>query len=216
MKKLTLFFFFAILYFHGQSRKPDVIIQTPYGNISIVLYDNTPKHKANFLRLAQEGFYDSLLFHRIIPGFMIQGGDPTSKGAPAKKRLGEGGPGYTIPFEYVPAYFHKRGAVAAARLPDEINPERESSGSQFYIVQGRTFTDAELDQIEKRIRRTFTPEQREIYKTIGGAPHLDGAYTVFGEVIEGIEVVDKIATLPRDKFDRPLVDVPMKMIVVKN
>ena len=216
MKQIvTLSLLLVAQFIFSQEKKPDVIIQTPHGDIKIILYDKTPKHKANFLKLAKEGYYDDLLFHRVIPNFMIQGGDPDSKGAPAGKRLGEGGPDYTIPFEYVPEYFHKRGALAAARMPDEVNPARESSGSQFYIVQGKTFTDEELDKIEKRYKLRFTPEQRQVYKTIGGAPHLDGSYTVFGEVIEGMEVVDKIASLPRDKFDRPLTDVPMKIIVVQ-
>jgi len=216
MKQIgILFLLFAVQLVFSQAKKPDVIVQTPYGDIKIILYDKTPKHKANFIKLAKEGYYDGLLFHRVIPNFMIQGGDPDSKGAPAGKRLGEGGPDYTIPFEYVPEYFHKRGALAAARMPDEVNPARESSGSQFYIVQGKTFTDEELDKIEKKYKHQFTPEQRQVYKTIGGAPHLDGAYTVFGEVIEGMDVVDKIASLPRDKFDRPLTDVPMKIIVVQ-
>ena len=216
MKQIgILFLLFVVQLVFSQAKKPDVIVQTPYGDIKIILYDKTPKHKANFIKLAKEGYYDGLLFHRVIPNFMIQGGDPDSKGAPAGKRLGEGGPDYTIPFEYVPEYFHKRGALAAARMPDEVNPARESSGSQFYIVQGKTFTDEELDKIEKKYKHQFTSEQRQVYKTIGGAPHLDGAYTVFGEVIEGMEVVDKIASLPRDKFDRPLTDVPMKIIVVQ-
>ncbi|MCX7697344.1 MAG: peptidylprolyl isomerase [Bacteroidales bacterium] len=199
----------------SQNDIPDVIIQTSYGEIKIKLYDKTPKHRENFLKLAREGYYNGTLFHRVIPGFMIQGGDPESKNAPEGKRLGNGGPGYTIPFEYVPEFFHKRGAVAAARLPDDINPERESSGSQFYIVQGRTFTDEELNKIEKKIGRTIPPNQREVYKTIGGAPHLDGSYTVFGEVIAGMDVVDKIAQLPRDKYDRPLTNVPMKVIAIE-
>lgn len=209
--------FLLVFFMHfvkAQNDFPDVIIQTSFGDIKIKLYEKTPRHRENFIKLAMQGYYDGTLFHRVIPDFMIQGGDPESKNAPAGKRLGNGGPDYTIPFEYVPEYFHKRGAVAAARLPDDFNPERESSGSQFYIVQGRTFTDEELNKIEKKTGHVIPANQREVYKTLGGAPHLDGAYTVFGEVIEGMEVVDKIAQLPRDKYDRPLTNVPMKIIVV--
>jgi peptidyl-prolyl cis-trans isomerase B (cyclophilin B) len=185
------------------------LIDTPYGSIKVRLYPGTPRHRKNFSQLTEQGFYNGLLFHRVIPGFMIQGGDPDSKNAPAGKPLGMGGPGYTIPAEIQRSYPHKRGAIAAARLGDNQNPRKESSGSQFYIVQGRQYTDEELDQLEQQRGLPFAASHREIYKTEGGTPFLDGAYTVFGEVIEGMEVVDAIATLKRDKMDRPLEDIIM-------
>lgn len=191
-----------------------VLISTSMGDIKVVLYDKTPLHRDNFVKLVKEGFYDGTLFHRVINQFMIQGGDPDSRDAKPKAMLGNGGPDYTIPFEYVPEYFHKRGALAAARMGDDVNPEKASSGSQFYIVQGRTFSDAELDQTEKRIGKTFTDEQREIYKTVGGTPFLDGNYTVFGEVYEGMDVVDKIAQVSRDRYDRPLENISMTVTLI--
>ncbi len=206
---------------HAQSGKmhktkgPLVIIHTDLGDMVVRLYDATPKHRDNFLKLAREGFYDSLLFHRVIPGFMIQGGDPNSRHARPRQMLGNGGPGYTLPAEIKPTLFHKRGALAAARLGDNVNPERRSSGSQFYIVTGRRFTDAELDRIERRMGIKIPPEHREVYKTEGGAPFLDGAYTVFGEVVEGMDVAEKIAGQPRDRFDRPTKDIHMWMEIKK-
>ena len=184
-----------------------VLIKTSEGDITIALYDNTPKHKENFLKLVKNGFYNNVLFHRIIQGFMIQTGDPDSKGAPAGKMLGNGGPGYTIPAEFKPENYHKRGAVAAARLGDQMNPTKASSGSQFYIVDGKTFNANMMAQISYQYRKTFTDEQRKVYETIGGAPFLDGDYTVFGEVVSGMDVVDKIAAKPKDRFDRPTTDV---------
>ena len=184
-----------------------VLIKTSEGDITIALYDNTPKHKENFLKLVKDGFYNNVLFHRIIQGFMIQTGDPDSKGAPAGKMLGNGGPGYTIPAEFKPENYHKRGAVAAARLGDQMNPTKASSGSQFYIVDGKTFNTNMMAQISYQYRKTFTDEQRKVYETIGGAPFLDGDYTVFGEVVSGMDVVDKIAAKPKDRFDRPTTDV---------
>jgi cyclophilin family peptidyl-prolyl cis-trans isomerase len=245
---------------HEKNTDPNIfVLSTEYGDIKILLYDETKAHKENFLRLVSSGAYNDLLFHRVIKGFMIQGGDPDSKDAPAGKVLGNGDPGYTLPAEILSSYTHKRGALAAARMGDEVNPEQRSSGSQFYIVQGRTFSDAELDQLEKRVNQMrmqnlylrffikaredakaqgiqpdmnlisanasdsvqriastlspfkYTPEQRSIYKTIGGAPHLDGAYTVFGEVLEGMEVIDKIAAQPVDQNNRPLKNISMKI-----
>lgn len=190
------------------------LISTSKGDIKIVLYDKTPLHRDNFIKLVKENYYDSLLFHRVMDQFMIQGGDPQSRNAKPKQELGDGGPDYTIPFEYVPEYFHKRGVLASARLSDDINPEKASSGSQFYIVQGRTFSDAELDQIEKRAKRTFTPEQREVYKTIGGTPHLDGNYTVYGEVYEGMDVVDAIASVVKDLNNRPVDDIRFSITLI--
>ncbi len=185
-----------------------VKIMTSYGDITIKLYDETPQHRDNFVKLVKQHFYDSLLFHRVINGFMIQGGDPTSKRAPAGKMLGDGDVGYTVPAEFNPALFHKKGVLAAAR---DNNPQKASSGCQFYIVQGKVCTDAELDGMEKRLGIKYTPEQRNTYKTIGGVPHLDQNYTVYGEVIKGLDVVDKIAAVKTGAADRPLEDVRMKI-----
>ena len=184
-----------------------VLFKTSEGDITIALYDNTPKHKENFLKLVKDGYYNGILFHRIIKGFMIQTGDPESKGAPAGKMLGNGGPGYTIPAEFKPENYHKRGAVAAARQGDQVNPTKASSGSQFYIVDGKTFNASMMAQISYQYGKAFTDEQRKVYETIGGAPFLDGDYTVFGEVVEGMDVVDKIAAKPKDRYDRPTADV---------
>ena len=177
---------------------------TNYGRIVLLLYDETPLHRDNFIKLATNRVFDGLLFHRVIEKFMIQGGDPTSKGAEPGKMLGDGTLGYNIPAEFRPELFHKRGALCAAREGDMVNPKKESSASQFYIVQGRVWSEAELDMMEQRSGKHFTDEQRKVYTTVGGTPHLDGDYTVFGEVIEGMEVVDKIAAVKRDRFDRPL------------
>ena len=184
-----------------------VLIKTSEGDITIALYDNTPKHKENFIKLVNDGFYNGVLFHRIIQGFMIQTGDPESKGAPAGKMLGNGGPGYTIPAEFKPENYHKRGAVAAARQGDQVNPTKASSGSQFYIVDGKPFNSNLMAQNSYQYGKSFTEEQRKVYETIGGAPFLDGDYTVFGEVVEGMDVVDKIAAKPKDRYDRPTADV---------
>lgn len=192
-----------------------VKIETDSGNIIVQLYNKTPLHRDNFLKLAKEKYFDGILFHRVIQHFMIQGGDPDSKGAPAGKMLGEGGLKYTIPAEFDSTLFHKKGALAAAREGDDVNPKKESSSTQFYIVQGKVFTDAQLDLVEKRIGRKIPGYQREIYKTIGGAPHLDGSYTVFGEVVSGMDVVDKIAAMPVDKNNRPLTDIKMKIRLLK-
>jgi cyclophilin family peptidyl-prolyl cis-trans isomerase len=195
-----------------KDRKRDIEFITTEGTIVVRLYDSTPLHRDNFLRLVKSHFYDSLLFHRVIKNFMIQAGDPNSKRAPAGQPLGNGGPGYTIPAEFRATLFHKKGAVAAARQSDNVNPEKKSGASQFYIVQGRTFTDPQLDSIETvRLHGYKLPAaHREVYKTIGGTPQLDQNYTVFGEVVTGLIVVDKIASLGtstgQDR-DRPLQDV---------
>jgi len=178
----------------------------------IRLSDSTPLHRDNFLKLVKVGFYDSVLFHRVIKNFMIQGGDPNSKGAMAGKPLGDGGPGYTIPAEFRKTLFHKKGALAAARMGDNVNPTKASSGSQFYIAQGKVFTDAGLDSVETfRLNgRKIPAEQREVYKTIGGTPHLDQGYTVYGEVVKGLDVLDNIAAVQTSRGqdrDRPLQDV---------
>lgn len=197
----------------NQSNKRDmdkltkVLFKTSVGDIIIALYDNTPKHKENFIKLVNDKYYNDILFHRVIQGFMIQTGDPDSKGAPAGKMLGNGGPGYTIPAEFVAENYHKRGAVAAARQGDQVNPTKASSGSQFYIVDGKPFDDNLLAQISYQYRKTFTDEQKKVYNTIGGAPFLDGDYTVFGEVVQGMDVVDKIAASAKDRYDRPTTDI---------
>ena len=250
-----------------ESTTPQVRISTNHGDIVVRLYDETPEHRDNFLKLAREGYYDGTLFHRVIKDFMIQGGDPESKGAPAGKQLGSGGPAYTLPAEFVyPQYFHKRGVLSAARQGDQVNPERRSSGSQFYIVWGKKYTDYELkqmaaqldgqrgqqifnglaaqhrDSIQAMYQRgdqkglmalqnklaaetdkilketpgfTFTPEQTEAYTTVGGTPFLDNQYTVFGEVVEGLEVVEKIQKVATGSADRPKEDVVMTVTVME-
>lgn len=259
---LTVTFFLVT----GCAQKTDhlVTIKTRYGDMVAILYDETPKHKENFIKLAKEHYYDSLLFHRAIQGFMIQGGDPDSRTASHSKRLGNGGPGYTLPAEFHPKFFHERGALSAARLSDAMNPEKASSGSQFYIVQGTKHRESQirLDQqkftralqqffqnpenksyydsintffrsgdekgyeayiaglkpvIEKQLgislEKELSPELVKAYTTVGGTPQLDGQYTVFGKVIKGLEVIDKIAAQPRDPNDRPLEDVRMTVTV---
>lgn len=195
-----------------KDRKRDIELTTTQGTITLRLSDSTPQHRDNFIRLVKANYFDSILFHRVIKGFMIQAGDPASKAAAAYQPLGNGGPTYTLPAEMNPALFHKRGALAAARKGDDVNPERRSSGSQFYIVHGRTFTDVQLDSIEVvRLQgRKILPERREYYRATGGTPQLDGNYTVFGEVVKGQEVVDKIAGMPVSAgpdTNRPLEDV---------
>ena len=195
-----------------KDRKRDVELITSMGSIVVRLSDSTPLHRDNFLKLVKQGYYDSVLFHRVINQFMIQGGDPDSKHAPPGTPLGEGGPSYTVPAEFRTTLFHKKGALAAARQGDDVNPQKASSGSQFYIVQGRTFTDGRMDTLETtRLKgRKIPANEREVYKTIGGTPHLDQGYTVFGEVVKGLDVVDKIAAVPTSKGDdrdRPLQDV---------
>jgi cyclophilin family peptidyl-prolyl cis-trans isomerase len=192
--------------------KKDIELQTTKGNIIIRLSDSTPLHKKNFIKLVKQKYYDSILFHRVIQNFMIQAGDPNSKRAKPGERLGNGGPDYTVPAEFRATLFHKKGVIAAARTGDEVNPQKASSGSQFYIVQGKTFTDAGLDSVETfRLKgRKIPAQQREVYKTIGGTPHLDQGYTVFGIVVRGLPVLDSIAATPTSKGadrDRPLQDV---------
>jgi len=195
-----------------KDRKRDVLMQTTMGDMVIRLSDSTPLHRDNFLKLVKVGYYDSILFHRVIKNFMIQGGDPNSKRAAAGKPLGDGSPGYTVPAEFRKTLFHKKGALAAARTGDNVNPSKASSGSQFYIAQGKIFSDAGLDSVETfRLNgRKIPAEQREVYKTIGGTPHLDQGYTVYGEVVKGLEVIDKIAAVQTSRAqdrDRPLQDV---------
>ncbi len=189
-------------------------ISTGKGDCVVRLYNETPEHRDNFLRLVKEKYYDDLLFHRVIEQFMIQGGDPDSKNAPFGKRLGEGGPDYRVTAEFNDSLFHKKGALAAAR---DNNPEKASSASQFYLVQGRVFTDGGLDSLEQlRLGGRKIPAwQREVYKTIGGVPHLDQLYTVFGEVVKSLPTVDSIAAVETDQYDRPLLDIPMRMEILK-
>jgi peptidyl-prolyl cis-trans isomerase B (cyclophilin B) len=193
-------------------RKRDIELLTTEGSIVLRLSDATPLHRDNFIRLVKTRFYDSVLFHRVIKNFVIQAGDPKSKQAAPGVPLGNGGLDYTVPAEINSTLFHKRGALGAARTGDNENPQRRSSSTQFYIVQGKTFTDAQLDSVEvSRLQgRKIAPERRSDYKTIGGTPQLDGAYTVFGEVVRGMDVVDKIAATQTSKGldrDRPLQDV---------
>ena len=245
-----------------------VHIHTSLGDIVVRLYDETPKHRDNFVKLASEGYFDGTLFHRVIKDFMIQGGDPDSKGAPVGKNLGTGGPDYTIPAEFVyPQLFHKRGALSAARTSDEVNPNRESSGSQFYIVWGKQYKPGELKQMERQLamqqeqgvfnrlvaenrpkimdlRRKrdqaalqelqddliaqthaicaeqgtmkFTDEQVKVYTTLGGTPFLDNQYTVFGEVEEGLDIVEQIQNVATGRNDRPVEDVSMQVTVLED
>jgi len=185
-----------------------VEIETTLGTMKAVLYDATPQHRDNFLKLAEEGFYDDLLFHRVINGFMIQGGDPQSRNASPKQRLGTGGPGYQIPAEFVDTLVHIKGALAAAH---NNNPQKKSSGSQFYIVQGRKLSNSQLDLMEAQKDIHYSAKQREIYTTQGGTPQLDQGYTVFGQVIEGLDVLDKIAATATAPGDRPKMDIKMKI-----
>ena len=225
MKKLYFLAFFLFAAFLGNSqvlvkqqkeshKGTRVEMVTNYGRIVLLLYDETPLHRDNFIKLATNRVFDGLLFHRVIENFMIQGGDPTSKDAEPGKMLGDGTLGYNIPAEFRPELFHKRGALCAAREGDMVNPKKESSASQFYIVQGRVWNTEELDNLQKRMKREISAEQRDVYSTLGGTPFLDGEYTVFGEVIEGMEVVDKIAAVKCDKNDRPLEDVRIEKVIV--
>lgn len=266
MKKIFIIAFSVILFLNAcdvaQEKEKEVQrykIETEYGDMIFILYDQTPLHKKNYQDLIEKNYFDGLLFHRVINEFMIQGGDPDSKNAKQGELLGNGGPGYTIPAEFVDTIFHKKGVIAAAREGDDVNPEMKSSGSQFYIVQGKVFNDEDIKKVEDRINasrlnklitkyikeaeekayatggtidypvlvrearekaeRKFKKEgmykipdfKRKIYQTIGGTPHLDGAYTVFGEVIKGLEVIDKIAAVKTDENDRPVKDIKMKI-----
>jgi cyclophilin family peptidyl-prolyl cis-trans isomerase len=206
--KVSLFSLFLFVILCAQDKYPDITIETEYGNMVISLYDETPLHCQNFVKLVNEGYYNEQLFHRVIKNFMIQSGDPDSKEAKPKQMLGRGGPAYTIPAEINSKYYHKKGALAAARQGDNINPKKESSGSQFYIVQGRAFTQSELEKmLQQGMHMPFTQEQFTTYTTTGGSPHLDNEYTIFGELIEGFNVLDSIAKNPVDKYSRPIKDI---------
>ncbi len=191
-----------------------VKLTTEYGDIIIKLYNETPLHRDNFIKLAKEGFYDGTLFHRVIKGFMIQGGDPQSKAAVAGAQYGNGGPGYTIPAEFNNNLIHKKGALSAARLGDGQNPQRASSGSQFYIVQGKSYTNMQLNQMEQQAMKRYTPEQKEAYMTLGGTPFLDRQYTVFGEVVMGLAIIDQIAAVKTVR-ERPVKDIKMTIEVIE-
>lgn len=250
-----------------ETKETEILMKTSLGDIKLKLYNETPRHRDNFIELAESGKYNGLLFHRVIQDFMIQGGDVTSKDAPLDKPLGTGDLGYTVPAEIVyPRYFHKKGALSAARTGDEVNPEKASSASQFYIVTGKVYSDAELNQLEKQMesrlkqaifnrlqnenkarimelyrsgdknelavlrdtligktelefekqqdKAKFTPEQREAYRTVGGTPFLDGEYTVYGEVTEGMDVVNAIQQVKTNRQDRPLENVVIESVEV--
>ena len=205
---------FATKAYQPQKKKDYLVtLTTGFGAMRFVLHDETPIHKANFIRLVDSSYYDGLLFHRIIEKFMVQGGDPDSRTAVAGQALGNGDIGYLVPAELIPTLIHKKGALGAAR---NDRPDKASSAVQVYFVQGRTWNDEELQkQIERGRARgsshTFTDEQKQVYKTIGGTPHLDGNYTVFGQVIDGLAVIDSIAKQPRNPKDRPVADIKMTM-----
>jgi cyclophilin family peptidyl-prolyl cis-trans isomerase len=271
MKRTITLAFVTLLLITGcaQDNKKDYIvtIKTSYGDMVAILYDETPKHKANFIKLAKEHYFDSLLFHRVMQGFMIQGGDPNSKKAKPGEGLGSGGPGYTVDAEFLPQYYHEKGALSAARQPDQVNPQKASSGSQFYIVQGTVISQTEVQtlkydqmQLMTGLRKMFedpankplldslnqlyysgdmpayqtrlfalaprvekatgltiikdvSEEKIKSYTTVGGTPQLDGQYTVFGKLIKGIDVIDKIAAVSVDPANRPFEDVRMTVTV---
>lgn len=202
---LTLTLTFLIMMELDAQKVTKVLIHTDMGDIKVQLYNDTPKHRDNFAKLAKDGFYNGSIFHRVIKGFMVQGG-----GAPAGKKDVD----YRVPAEILPNHFHKKGALAAARMGDQVNPKKESSGSQFYLVQGEKYTDAQLTQFEAQMGKKFTPEQRKAYTTVGGTPHLDGGYTVFGEVTEGMDVIDKIAAVQTAPGDKPVKEIKMTMKVL--
>lgn len=223
MRKLTYILLLLAVVACGTQKNVKVRMHTTAGIVDMLLYDDTPKHKENFIKLVKEQQYDSLLFHRVIKDFMIQGGDPTSKNAPAGALLGEGDLGYTVEPEFMPAvHFHRRGVLAAAREGDDVNPAKASSASQFYIVWGQVYTKVQLEKYKEFYKRrtgrelVISPEQEVAYTTVGGTPHLDGEYTVFGEVVGGLEVVEAIQNMPCDGNDRPLEDVRiLKVEIIK-
>ena len=213
MKHLFLVFFvISLLASCGGEKTRKVEIQTEFGNMKVELFNSTPLHRDNFVKLVEEGFYDDLLFHRVMSNFMIQGGDPDSKGAEPGSRLGTGGPGYTIPAEI--GEYHFKGRLAAARQPDNVNPERNSSGSQFYIIHGKNTTAAELNSTSSSKGLTYTENDIKVYEQSGGYAPLDGEYTVFGQVTEGLDVVDKIAVAKKDPLNRPYEDIKMKVVLI--
>ncbi|WP_316799180.1 peptidylprolyl isomerase [Pedobacter frigidisoli] len=218
MKKLFLLLglFATLSAFAVKPKNQYIRIKTEFGECIIKLYNETPLHRDNFLKLTKDGYFNGTLFHRVIKDFMIQGGDPDSRNAKPDSLLGEGGPKYTIPAEFRDSLFHKKGVLAAAREGDMVNPSKASSGSQFYLVQGKVFNDEQLNSVEEKRLKFKIPEwQRLVYKTIGGTPHLDRNYTIFGEIISGLDMVDKIAVLTTDKNNRPKQDVKMEVTILK-
>jgi peptidyl-prolyl cis-trans isomerase B (cyclophilin B) len=216
---LAIFFFISCTATRKNTAKMNepfrVKIETDSGTMIAKLYNETPLHSDNFVKLVKEHFYDGLLFHRVIKNFMIQGGDPESKTAKPGQLLGEGSLKYSIPSEFDTSVFHKKGALAMAREGDDVNPNKASSSTQFYIVEGKTLTDAEMDKMETRFKIKIPENHREVYRTLGGTPFLDNTYTVFGEVESGLDVIDKIANAPKDSHDRPLNDIKMKITILK-
>ncbi|NOX86182.1 MAG: peptidylprolyl isomerase [Chlorobi bacterium] len=209
MKAITFILgLFLSIQLLSQTTKPEtlIVIHTKYGDITAKLYNDTPIHRDNFIKLVKEGWYNGSPFHRVINGFMIQGGS---------NKDGRSDPGYTLEAEILPNHFHKKGAIAAARMPDNVNPEKRSSGSQFYIVQGQIVNDQYLNAVSAKTGHIFTEEQRKVYKTIGGTPHLDGGYTVFGEVITGFDVINKIAAVKTDSKDKPIEEVDMNIDILE-
>ncbi len=207
MKKLIIMsLLFAGLMCQAQEKETIVVIETNYGTIKAKLYNDTPLHRDNFIKLVNEGWFNGSPFHRVINKFMIQGGQNAD---------GRQDPGYTVPAEFRPNHFHQKGALCAARQGDQVNPKKASSGSQFYIVQGQVYDDRTLDMYEERLGKVIGPKQRQAYKTIGGTPHLDGDYTVFGEVTEGLDIVDKIAAVKTGYMDVPVEPVTIKTITIE-
>lgn len=218
MKKLFLLFlsFCCLQAIATKPKNQYVKITTNKGTVIIKLYNETPLHRDNFIKLTKEGLYNGTLFHRVIKEFMIQGGDPDSKNALPHTELGNGGLNYTVPAEFRDSLFHKKGVLAAAREGDDVNPTKASSSTQFYIVQGKIWNDSTLNKIEEKRMKFKIPEwQRQVYKTIGGTPHLDRNYTVYGEVVKGLEMVDAIANEPTGNADRPITDIKMTVTVLK-
>lgn len=215
MKRIVLFVLASIFAFNfstqsqtkTSSKVVKFVIHTDYGDMKGFLYNETPKHRDNFVKLVKAGFYDGTLFHRVIPQFMIQGGDPDSKNAKPGQMLGSGDAGYTVPAEFNPAFIHKKGALSAARQGDNVNPAKASSGCQFYIVEGKKTPASSLPA-------KYTAEQKKIYETIGGTPFLDGGYTVYGEITDGLDIIDKIANVDRDQYDRPRKDIKMTIKLI--
>ncbi len=209
MKHIIYLLLLVTLMVSCQKKEQHILIETEFGDMRALLYNSTPKHRDNMIKLIKEGFYDDLLFHRVINNFMLQGGDPDSRGAAPQQMLGQGGPGYTLDAEI--GEYHYKGALSAARLSDAVNPKKNSSGSQFFVVQGYKVQDEELDRWEQEKGIKYTPEQRKLYREVGGYPFLDNDYTVFGEIVEGLEVIDKIAAVPVGAADRPVKDIPIKI-----
>ena len=218
MKRITLLLAVMLCFtcqMEAKRKQVHIMMETSMGTVEFKLYNETPKHKKNFIKLVNDHFFDGILFHRVIDQFVVQGGDPTSKIAKPGEPLGEADAGYTIPAEFRldKGIYHRRGTLNAAREGDDVNPKQESSGSQFCFIWGQDLDDEKLDKVQERLDRQtggkvkLTPEMRETYKKCGGSPHLDGQYTVFGEVVEGMDVIDRIQKVPTDQMDRPLTDV---------